>query len=159
MRDGWRAAGPTPASIPVVDRGDHLYEVGDGFAWAVHDAASLWLRREGRTLEIPTPTRAERVATMLASLDRADGPVSPELRTQMPGTVVAVAVKDGDTVEAGATIVTVEAMKMEHALTAPVAGTVRVDVSVGDLVRRDQVVAHIESHGAQQAPGSEQEQS
>jgi acetyl-CoA/propionyl-CoA carboxylase biotin carboxyl carrier protein len=62
----------------------------------------------------------------------------------MPGTVVAVAVADGDHVEAGDTVVAVEAMKMEHALTAPVAGVVRIDVAVGDLVKRDQVVAHIE---------------
>jgi acetyl-CoA/propionyl-CoA carboxylase, biotin carboxylase, biotin carboxyl carrier protein len=33
---------------------------------------------------------------------------------------------------------------MEQALAAPVAGIVRIDVAVGDLVRRDQVVAHIE---------------
>ena len=90
---------------------------------------------------------------MLAGLERESGPVSPELRTQMPGTVVAVAVADGDTVEAGDTIVTVEAMKMEHALTAPVSGTVRIEVAVGDLVRRDQVVAHIEAHeAAEQEP-------
>jgi acetyl-CoA/propionyl-CoA carboxylase biotin carboxyl carrier protein len=62
----------------------------------------------------------------------------------MPGTVVAVPVTDGDYVEAGDTIVAVEAMKMEHALTAPVSGTVRIEVAVGDLVRRDQVVATIE---------------
>jgi acetyl-CoA/propionyl-CoA carboxylase biotin carboxyl carrier protein len=147
-RDGWRAGTPATASGTVFERGDHLYAVGDGLAWAVRDGSSIWLRREGHTLEIPNPSRAERVAAMLAGLERESGPVSPELRTLMPGTVVAVAVKDGDTVEAGATVVTVEAMKMEHALTAPVAGTVRVDVSVGDLVRRDQVVAHIEESHA-----------
>jgi len=143
-RDGWRAAKPAAASTAVVDQGDHLYRVGDGLAWAARDNASMWLRRDGHTFEIPTPSRAERVAAMLAGLERASGPVSPELRTQMPGTVVAVSVVDGEHVEVGATIVSVEAMKMEHALTAPVAGVVRLNVAVGDLVRRDQVVAHIE---------------
>jgi acetyl-CoA/propionyl-CoA carboxylase biotin carboxyl carrier protein len=146
--DGWRAGMPATSPDPVVELGDHRYRVGGDTVWAARDTTALWLRREGRTLEIPTPTRAERVATMLAGLERASGPVSPELRTQMPGTVVAVPVADGDHVEAGDTIVAVEAMKMEHALTAPVAGVVRLNVAVGDLVRRDQVVARIEAHEA-----------
>jgi pyruvate carboxylase len=55
--------------------------------------------------------------------------------------VVTVVVREGDTVEAGATVATIEAMKMEAAITAPVAGTVeRVAVAAtqqvegGDLV-------------------------
>jgi acetyl-CoA/propionyl-CoA carboxylase biotin carboxyl carrier protein len=150
---GWRAGGPAAAStLAVSELAPHRYRVGDEVVWAVRDASTLWLRRGARTLELPNPSRAERVAAMLAGLERASGPVSPELRTLMPGTVVAVPVKDGDAVEAGATIVTVEAMKMEHALTAPVAGIVRVDVAVGDLVRRDQVVAVIEASDASEAP-------
>jgi acetyl-CoA/propionyl-CoA carboxylase, biotin carboxylase, biotin carboxyl carrier protein len=42
----------------------------------------------------------------------------------MPGTVVAVNVADGDHVDEGQVIVSVEAMKMEHALRAPFAGVV-----------------------------------
>ncbi|MEO8094385.1 MAG: biotin/lipoyl-containing protein, partial [Pseudolysinimonas sp.] len=153
-RDGWRAGGVAIASIPVVELGEHRYRVGAHTVWAARDASSLWLRRD-RTLELPTPTRAERIATMLAGIERASGPVSPELRTLMPGTVVAVSAADGEHVEAGDTIVTVEAMKMEHALTAPVAGIVRIDVAVGDLVKRDQVVAVIISHepGLADIPG------
>jgi acetyl-CoA/propionyl-CoA carboxylase, biotin carboxylase, biotin carboxyl carrier protein len=41
-------------------------------------------------------------------------------------------------------VLTIEAMKMERALVAPHAGTVRVSVRVGDLVRRDQVIAVVE---------------
>ena len=36
------------------------------------------------------------------------------LTSPMPGSVIAVPVEDGATVEAGATVVVVEAMKMEH---------------------------------------------
>ena len=143
-RDGWRAAGATPASIALTDLGDHRFLVDGEIVTAVRDTSSLWLRRGGRTLEIPTPTRAERVAAMLLGLERASGPVSPEVRTPMPGTVVAVAARDGDVVEAGAVIAAVEAMKMEHPLTAPTRGVVRILVAVGDQVRRDQVVAQIE---------------
>ncbi|HTL39990.1 MAG TPA: biotin carboxylase N-terminal domain-containing protein [Pseudolysinimonas sp.] len=146
--DGWRAGGATPASADVTELTPHRYLVDGETVWAARDAASRWLRRAGRTVEVPEPSRADRVAAMLAGLEREQGPVSPEVRSQMPGTVVAVPVRDGDAVEAGDTIVAVEAMKMEHALTAPVAGIVRVDVAVGDQVRRDQVVAHIEGSQA-----------
>jgi acetyl-CoA/propionyl-CoA carboxylase biotin carboxyl carrier protein len=61
----------------------------------------------------------------------------------MPGTVVSVAVKDGDPVESGQVLVSVEAMKMEHQLVAEVAGTVHISVATGDLVKADQVVATI----------------
>jgi len=54
-----------------------------------------------------------------------------------------VTVRTGDTVAAGDTILTVEAMKMEHKLTAATDGTVSVSVSPGDLVTLDQIVATI----------------
>jgi 3-methylcrotonyl-CoA carboxylase alpha subunit len=52
-----------------------------------------------------------------------------------PGTVVAVHVAVGDVVEKGARLVTLEAMKMEHAVVAGEAGTVsEVRVGAGDAV-------------------------
>jgi pyruvate carboxylase len=55
--------------------------------------------------------------------------------------VVSVTVAEGDEVEAGATVATIEAMKMEAAITAPLAGTVQrlaigsvQQVEGGDLV-------------------------
>lgn len=47
------------------------------------------------------------------------GPICP-----LPGTVIAVHVSVGDRVEAGAVLMVVEAMKMEHKITAPSASTV-----------------------------------
>ena len=58
--------------------------------------------------------------------------------------MVAVFVADGDTVAAGDRVVAVEAMKMEHSLTAPVAGTVRLHVADGDQVAAGQVLATVE---------------
>ena len=46
------------------------------------------------------------------------------LLAAMPGTVVRVAVAAGDVVEAGAPVLVLEAMKMQHTVTAPTAGTV-----------------------------------
>ena len=44
---------------------------------------------------------------------------------------------------AGAVVVTVEAMKMEHALAAPVDGVVELLVAVGDQVKVGQPLARI----------------
>ncbi|MGH7734403.1 MAG: acetyl-CoA carboxylase biotin carboxyl carrier protein subunit, partial [Gemmatimonadales bacterium] len=66
-----------------------------------------------------------------------------ELTSPMPGSVVAVGVDDGAEVTAGTVVVTVEAMKMEHALTAPVDGVVELLVAAGDQVKVGQSLARI----------------
>jgi len=68
------------------------------------------------------------------------------LRAPMPGKVVAVQAKAGDTVAKGQPLVVVEAMKMEHALTAPFDGVVaEVSASVGDQVTDGAVLAKVEA--------------
>ncbi len=63
----------------------------------------------------------------------------------MPGKVVAVQATAGDTVTKGQSIVVVEAMKMEHALTAPFDGVVaEVSASAGDQVTDGAVLARVE---------------
>ena len=58
------------------------------------------------------------------------GPVSP-----LPGTVLSVHVEEGDEVTDGQLLVVVEAMKMEHKITAPAAATVtEVKVAAGQRV-------------------------
>ncbi len=53
----------------------------------------------------------------------------------MPGQVISVLVAVGDSVEAGQPLLVVEAMKMEHGVSAPRAGTVaRLSCAVGDRV-------------------------
>ena len=62
----------------------------------------------------------------------------------MPGRVIAVRATEGQSVRAGEVIVVIEAMKMEHAVTAPNASTVeRVAVAEGDQVERGAVVAEL----------------
>jgi 3-methylcrotonyl-CoA carboxylase alpha subunit len=63
------------------------------------------------------------------------GAAAGRLTAPMPGTVIAVGTKPGDSVAKGHTLVVVEAMKMEHAVSAPRGGRIkRVAVAVGDLV-------------------------
>jgi acetyl-CoA/propionyl-CoA carboxylase biotin carboxyl carrier protein len=66
-----------------------------------------------------------------------------ELVSPMPGAVVAVNVEAGAQVTVGTVVVAVEAMKMEHSLTAPVDGVVEVLVAVGDQVKVGQPLARI----------------
>jgi 3-methylcrotonyl-CoA carboxylase alpha subunit len=57
------------------------------------------------------------------------------LTTALPGVVVSVPVKVGEQVEAGAVLMVIEAMKMEHAISAPYAGSVTaVHFAEGDRV-------------------------
>ena len=66
-----------------------------------------------------------------------------ELVSPMPGSVVAIGMEDGSMVTAGTVVVTVEAMKMEHQLSAPVDGAVELLVAVGDQVKVGQTLARI----------------
>jgi biotin carboxyl carrier protein len=63
----------------------------------------------------------------------------------MPGKVLRVAVAEGDEVSEGATLVVMEAMKMEHTLRAPHGGTVsHVLCSPEDQVEADTVLVVVE---------------
>jgi len=109
-----------------------------------------WVSAEGWSAKVYRPTRGELLERRLADAGRpvggASGGTGPEARSPMPGTVVAVPVANGDRVEAGQLLVAVEAMKMEHRLTATAAGIVTVLAAVGDPVRRDQVLAVVHPH-------------
>lgn len=60
----------------------------------------------------------------------------PSLGAPMPATVVKVFVSPGDRVEAGETVIVLEAMKMELAIRAPATGTVRaIRCREGELVQ------------------------
>jgi propionyl-CoA carboxylase alpha chain len=67
------------------------------------------------------------------------------LLAPMPGTVVRVEAAVGDHVEAGAVILAIEAMKMEHAIYAPARGIVtELPISVGAQVDTGSVLAVLE---------------
>ena len=79
-------------------------------------------------------------APVSAAASGGDGKV----RAAMNGRVVAVLVKPGDRVTAGQSVMTLEAMKMEHMHTAGIAGTVAaIDVAEGEQVTTGKVVVEI----------------
>ncbi|MFE2136400.1 pyruvate carboxylase, partial [Streptomyces sp. NPDC059466] len=71
----------------------------------------------------PIQVRDRSVASELPAAEKADKSDPKHVAAPFAG-VVTLSVTAGDSVEAGATIATIEAMKMEAAITAPVAGTV-----------------------------------
>ncbi len=128
---------PRPLSASLT--GDRLAVTFDGvrtdYVVAAEDGR-VWLADGGRTLAVDevreAPVRPD---------DEHSG--DAELTSPMPGSVVAVGVADGDRVSAGTVVVTVEAMKMEHALSAPVDGVVKLLVAQGDQVKVGQLLAKV----------------
>ncbi|ANI41000.1 acetyl-CoA carboxylase biotin carboxylase subunit [Mycolicibacterium vaccae] len=168
---GWRIAGraPTPVRLRAGERTDHVWLTGtpddatatveggdsrtlsaavtgdrlvvtvDGVRTeylAAGTGGQIWLARAGRVQMVEEVREAPVRADDVHSGDA-------ELTSPMPGAVVAVGVEDGATVSAGTVVVTVEAMKMEHALSAPVDGVVDLLVGAGEQVKVGQVLARI----------------
>jgi acetyl/propionyl-CoA carboxylase alpha subunit len=77
----------------------------------------------GRRIPVAVRTWRERVLADAESASRRhDGPI--EVRATLPGLVVAIAVQEENEVAAGATLLTIEAMKMQNEVRAPQAGRV-----------------------------------
>ena len=123
-----RHEGDGPLTV-TVDGQERTY----GYA---EDGDVLWLGRDGSAW--PLREQDELAASRHDEDDGAGGPlVSP-----MPGTVTVVNVAVGDRVVAGQTLLVVEAMKMEHPITAAVDGVVQaIHVAAGQAVAMDEALA------------------
>ncbi|MFE6638137.1 biotin carboxylase N-terminal domain-containing protein [Streptomyces tendae] len=153
---GWRTGGePKPVAFPLrapglepvthTPRGTHTVTDDrvavtlDGVRHTFHRADD-WLGRDGDAWQVRDHD------PVAASLDRAAHAGADSLTAPMPGTVTVVKVAVGDEVSAGQSLLVVEAMKMEHVVSAPHAGTVaELDVAPGTTVAMDQVLAVITS--------------
>ena len=156
----WLVGGPGGAPLRVGVTGDvraALVRVGDQepvAASAVALEGGLLLTVGGRTSTVLTAVDGAVRWLHVGGTSYAVTELPPEregagagthdgdVRSPMPGTVIAVGVATGAQVDKGEVVVVVEAMKMEHALTAPFAGVVvELDVRVGDAVVVDQLLA------------------
>ena len=113
-------------SLDGLRRG-YAVAAGDGQIWLADDTGTA-----GITEVQEAPVRPD---------DAHSG--DAELTSPMPGTVVKVGIKDGAPVSAGVVVVTVEAMKMEHALASPIDGVAELLVAEGDQVQVGQPLARI----------------
>ncbi|GGY66892.1 acetyl/propionyl-CoA carboxylase subuit alpha [Streptomyces anulatus] len=149
---GWRTGGvPAPLTFPLRVAGADPVTYGapasatvtpdrvtvelDGTVGHFHRSGD-WLGRDGDTWHVQDHDPVE------ASLSGAGRSGADTLAAPMPGTVTVVKVAVGDAVEAGQSLLVVEAMKMEHVISAPHAGTVtELDVIAGATVAMDQILA------------------
>lgn len=155
-RQGWRLGGPPQIALRLACRGEVRAVALPGSAAVELNADRLHWQAEGirqsarlyrleQTLFLQWRERFEAVtwADPLAEVARqaeAGGLTAP-----MNASVVAVSVAVGDTVEAGAPLVVLEAMKMEHSIRAPRAGVVAaLFCSPGELVAEGTPLVELE---------------
>ena len=111
----WLDAAAGIARLSDGSRSEVCLVEGSGTDWVV--------TIRGRRIPVAVRTWRERVLADAESASRhPDGPV--EVRATLPGLVVAVVVQEGDEVAQGATLLTVEAMKMQNEVRSPRAGRV-----------------------------------
>ncbi len=168
---GWRVGAHAPIGIRLTagDRTAHVFftgtpeqataqlEGGEKRTLTVHsEGEELILAIDGLRIHYRVATApghiwvADRTGTaLLREVAEADVRVGDahvgdaEIQSPMPGSVIATPAADGDVVAAGTPIVVVEAMKMEHTLTAPIAGRVEMLVAPGAQVKLEQPLARI----------------
>ncbi|MDO3402828.1 pyruvate carboxylase [Mycolicibacterium neoaurum] len=101
----------------------------------------------------PTLVRDRSIASEVAAAEKADKTNPDHIAAPFAG-VVTIGVNTGDTVQAGQTIATIEAMKMEAAITAPKAGTVtRIAVTGTAQVEGGDLLVVVGSTGKGEATG------
>ena len=129
----------------ILDGADVLVARGGSTTrWHVaHDGAQTWVGNGGASWVL-----REQVRTLRVDDHAHDG----DIVSPMPGAVIAVHATAGETVTKGQPLVVVEAMKMEHTLTAPMDGLVAdVLVRVGQQVAVDELLVQVTAQIKEQA--------
>lgn len=129
----------------------------NGTGHKMQDKRAFYISVEGQPEEIMVETldeviySSDAVGTAGMATKSAKGSSLPKatkpghVTTAMPGTIVEVLVKKGDSVSAGDPILVTEAMKMETEVQAPIAGEIiSVNVQKGDTVNPDEALVEIE---------------
>jgi 3-methylcrotonyl-CoA carboxylase alpha subunit len=137
---GFRLNAPARRSVALYDEhGERIeFEIGDG-------VDPVFVHRAGAAAIVPELgyTYAFQLTAPggNATVTAADGAII----APMPGKVIAVDVAAGEAVTKGQRLMVLEAMKMEHALTAPFDGTVaELKVSAGAQVQVEALLARVD---------------
>jgi 3-methylcrotonyl-CoA carboxylase alpha subunit len=108
---------------------------------AIRQGDTLYLEWQG---ELHAISRFDPIAEVEASHSHHGGLTAP-----MNGSIVRVLVETGQQVEAGTPLVVLEAMKMEHSIRAPHAGTVKaLYCGEGEMVGEGAVLVELEETSA-----------
>ena len=154
LRKGFRLNAEPRARIELIDDQGDRYDVdlvrgaGQGFGgFDVERGYVIWDEGEYRAFRIFEPRNTG------TTHSAHDG----EIEAPMPGRVTAVEVSLGENVAIGQRLLTLEAMKMEHALTAPFDGTVaELNATPGAQVSEGQLLVKVKpDEKADPASGSE----
>ncbi len=146
---GWRLNGSPRLRITAEGGASRTVTVPDPMMptarWAVLAADGVaHVDVDGRSIAFELAPAPDVDRALRTAADRHDGG-SEEVPAPMPGAVLAVHVGAGDTVRVGEALVTLEAMKMEHVVTATRPAVVReVLVRPADQVRRGQLLIVLE---------------
>ncbi|MGA1369999.1 MAG: biotin carboxylase N-terminal domain-containing protein [Pseudomonadales bacterium] len=136
-------------SLPLVDLGSTRERVRILVGTARIEAA---VRVEGRVVHVARDGSGERWQLPEMRHDLHDAAPGERVLAPMPGQVIEVSVGVGDWVEAGALLIVVEAMKMEHGLRAPRSGRVRaIACNVGDRVQEGVELVQLEDEAMAEA--------
>ncbi|MDV6011706.1 biotin carboxylase N-terminal domain-containing protein [Haloechinothrix sp. LS1_15] len=131
--NGWRADEPGILELRYAGQVQR-------YRRALGPEGRLWLAREGRCVPFDDRPRL--------AVAHAGGPEAGPVSSPMPGTVIAVKTELGAPVTAGEALMIVEAMKMEHTITAPVDGVVsELHVTAGQQVALDEPLALVTPDG------------
>jgi biotin carboxyl carrier protein len=132
------------STLPGSDR-HHLRLGGRSLSLFARRGAGGWLvELEGRLFEVAVEDERTRHIRELAS-HAAPAETRRDLLAPMPGLIVRVEVGVGQEVDAGDSLVVMEAMKMENELRADAPGRVlSIEVAPGQAVERDAVLLKLE---------------
>ncbi len=147
--DGWRLNAPRSVRLEADGEERAVAPSGsttDSVASAhVGDVVHLDLAGRSTAFRLAPPPDVDRTGRAVRAPGAAAAVGPSEVLAPMPGAVLAVHVVTAQAVEAGDPMVTLEAMKMEHIVTAPFAGRIAdIRVRPGDQVSRGQRLATVE---------------
>jgi pyruvate carboxylase subunit B len=142
-----------PTEFNITIHGEEYHIRIEGMGHKSEDIRPFYVKVDDVLEEVMVETLTEVVPTESGKIDTArvsKGSRRPKAKsdndvtTAMPGRIVAINVKEGDQVQAGQVVLTVEAMKMENPVHAPVSGTVQaIHIAVGDNVNPDECLMQI----------------
>ena len=76
---------------------------------------------------------------------RKKTPLAGQIRALMPGRITSILVREGEVVREGASLLILEAMKMQNEITTPIGGTIKkLFVREGETVKKDSSLLLIE---------------
>jgi 3-methylcrotonyl-CoA carboxylase alpha subunit len=147
---GFRMNSSARAVGRVIDDRRRVYEVN------LDDSGLAKFGGRSGPDEVVTAHEGERV-TFWRYEPRGTGPShgvhDGEIEAPMPGKVTAVEVSQGEKVAKGQRLLTLEAMKMEHALTAPFDGTVaELSAAAGQQVSEGTILVKLEADEHEPSP-------